>query len=114
MKIRLGSGNNLTVAVSLSTKTFTIFGAFNFDVDPNSITIFDNTIGKWVLGGPDNLATATALPVTYSTEDGYPVFGIQLDVLPEGFDSSDALVICLECPDDVAIYNATEFNHVTA
>lgn len=114
MKIRLGLGNHLAAAVSLSTKTFTIFGAFNFDIDATSITIFDNTIGKWVLGGPDNLATATALPVTYSTEDGYPIFGIQLDVLPDGFDSSDALTIFLECPDDVAIYNAIEFNHPTA
>ena len=55
--------------------------------------------------GPTGLTAASANDITFS--GGLPVQQIQLSSAPSGAASGDTLVIITECPDDVAIYNAT-------
>lgn len=105
MKIQIGLGNAVSCAFNPTAKTLTFTGAYNFDVEPGNLSVWDSTISQWILGGPTGLVAASANPITFT--GGLPVQQIQLSAAPSGAASGDTLVILTECPDDVAIYNAT-------
>lgn len=104
MRIKIGVGNAVTVAYDKVAKTLVFTGAYNFDIDPSGVEVYDTTISAWILG---NGATVTqAVTATISI----PNTTIQTLTLSEVLSASantDTLVIYCECPDDVAIYNAT-------
>lgn len=105
MKIKIGEGNAVTCAFNTTNKTLTFSGAYNFDIEAGNTTVWDSTISEWILGGPTGLVAASANDIAFS--GGLPVQQIQLSAAPSGAASGDTLVIITECPDDVAIYNAT-------
>ena len=105
MRIRIGQGNAVSAAFNPTARTLTFTGAFNFDIEPASMKVWDSTISQWVLGGPNSTVSASAAPVTFS--GGLPVQTIQLSAAPSGAASGDTLVITCDCPDSVAIYNKT-------
>ena len=104
MRIKIGVGNAVTVAYDKVAKTLVFTGAYNWDIDPSGVEVYDTTISAWLLG---NGATVTkAVTATISI----PNTTIQTLTLSEVVSASangDTLVIYCECPDDVAIYNAT-------
>ena len=105
MKIQIGTGNSVSCAFNPTAKTLTFTGAYNFDIEPSGTSVWDSTVSEWILGGPTGLTSASANSITFS--GGLPVQQIQLSAAPSGAASGDTLVIITECPDDVAIYNAT-------
>ena len=104
MRIRIGQGNAVSAAFNPTARTLTFTGAFNFDIEPATMDVWDNTISQWVLGGTST-TSASANAITFS--GGLPVQTIQLDKVPAGAASGDTLVITCDCPDSVAIYNKT-------
>lgn len=104
MRIRIGQGNAVSAAFNPTARTLTFTGAFNFDIEPATMDVWDSTISQWVLGGTST-TSASAAPITFS--GGLPVQTIQLSAAPSGAASGDTLVITCDCPDSVAIYNAT-------
>lgn len=106
MKIKIGLGNAVSCAFNPTAGTLTFTGAYNFDIEPTGISVWDTTISEWILGGPTGTAAASANPITFS--GGLPVQQLQLlSAAPSAAASGDTLVILTECPDDVALYNAT-------
>lgn len=105
MKIKIGEGNAVSCTFNPTAKTLTFTGAYNFDIEPENTSVWDSTISQWILNGPTGLVAASANPITFT--GGLPVQQIQLSAAPTGAASGDTLVIITECPDDVAIYNAT-------
>lgn len=105
MKIKIGEGNAVSCTFNTTEKTLTFTGAYNFDIEPGNTTVWDSTISAWILNGPTGLTAASANPITFT--GGLPVQQIQLSDVPGTAASGDTLVIITECPDDVAIYNAT-------
>lgn len=105
MKIKIGTGNAVSCAFNTTAKTLTFTGAFNFDIEAGNTTVWDSTISEWILNGPTGLVSASANDITFT--GGLPVQQLQLSAAPSGAASGDTLVIITECPDDVAIYNAT-------
>lgn len=103
MKIKLGLGNAVTCAFNASAKTLTFTGAYNFSINETSIAVWNTTRSAWMLGEA-SLATGTTA-VTLSA--GLPVYTITLSDVPASSANSDTLVITMDCPDDVALYNAT-------
>lgn len=104
MRIKIGEGNAVSAAFNPTAKTLTFTGAYNFSIDPSSLNVWDNTISGWVCGGTSTTA-ASAAPITFT--GGLPVQVIQLAAAPSGAASGDTLVITCECPDAVALYNAS-------
>jgi len=104
MRIKIGVGNAVTAAYDKANRTVTFTGAYNWDIDPSGVEVYDTTISAWLIG---NGATVTkAVTATISI----PNTTIQTLTLSEVVSTSantDTLVIYCECPDDVAIYNAT-------
>jgi len=104
MRIRIGQGNAVSAAFNTTAKTLTFTGAFNFDIEPATMDVWDSSVSAWVLGGTST-TSASAAPITFS--GGLPVQTIQLSAVPAGAASGDTLVITCDCPDAVAIYNKT-------
>ena len=104
MRIKIGVGNAVTAAYDKANRTVTFTGAYNWDIDPSGVEVYDTTISAWLIG---NGATVTkAVTATISI----PNTTIQTLTLSEVVSTSAntyTLVIYCECPDDVAIYNAT-------
>lgn len=105
MRIKIGEGNAVSAAFNPTAKTLTFTGAYNFDIEPATLKVWDSTISEWVLGGPGSTISASAAPVTFS--GGLPVQVIQLTAAPSAAASGDTLVITCECPETVALYNAS-------
>lgn len=105
MKIKIGEGNAVTCVFNPTAKTLTFSGAYNFDIEAGNTTVWDTTISQWILNGPTGLVSASANDIAFT--GGLPVQQLQLSDAPSGAASGDTLVIITECPDDVAIYNAT-------
>ena len=104
MRILIGTGNSVSAAFNPTAKTLTFTGAYNFDINPSTLDVWDSTISQWIVGGTST-ASASANTVTFS--GGLPVQQIQLSAAPSGAASGDTLVITCDCPDSVAIYNKT-------
>jgi len=104
MRIKIGEGNAVSAAFDPTAKTLTFTGAYNFDIEPATLNVWDSTLSTWVLGGTSTNA-ASAAPVTFS--GGLPVQTIQLAAVPASAASGDTLVITCNCPDTVALYNAS-------
>lgn len=104
MRIIIGQGNAVSAAFDPTEKTLTFTGAYNFSIDPSSLNVWDESVSAWVVGGTSTTA-ASAAPVTF--DGGLPVQVIQLASAPSGSASGDTLVITCDCPDSVAIYNAS-------
>lgn len=105
MKIKIGTGNAVSCAFNPTAKTLIFSGAYNFDIEPSNINVWDSTLSTWLLGGPTSTVSASAEDVTFS--GGLPVQTIRLSAVAASAASGDTLVITTECPDDVALYNAT-------
>ena len=105
MRIKIGEGNAVSAAFDPTAKTLTFTGAYNFDIEPATLKVWDSTISEWILGGPTGTVSASAAPVTFS--GGLPVQVIQLTAAPSAAASGDTLVITCECPETVALYNAS-------
>ena len=108
MKILVGTGNSITATFSVSAKTLTFAGAYNFDIVPENITVWNTTRSAFMLG---ETGTATCT-VAYTNVAGLPVQTVTLSALPASSADGDSLVIFLEIPNDVAIYNAIVNNAV--
>ena len=104
MRIKIGEGNAVSAAFDPTEKTLTFTGAYNFDINPATMDVWDVTTSEWILGG-DTTVSASAAPVTF--DGGLPVQVIQLTDAPSGAASGDTLVITCDCPDTVALYNAS-------
>ena len=104
MRIRIGQGNAVSAAFNPTAKTLTFTGAFNFDIEPATMDVWDSSVSAWVLGGTST-TSASANAITFSGD--LPVQTIQLSAVPAGAASGDTLVITCDCPDSVAIYNKT-------
>lgn len=104
MKILIGTGNSVTTTFNPTEKTVTFSGAYNFDISPENTSIWDSTTSSWVLGGGTTVS-ASAEEVTFTA--GLPVQTLRLSAAPSGAASGDTLVIITDCPDSVALYNAT-------
>lgn len=102
MKIKLGLGNLMTWTYDKAAKTITISGAYNWDIDPSSVEVYNNTIGAWMVG--NGAATCTNTLTTTST--AHPLQTLTLSSVPSSSANGDTLSIYCECADDVAIFNA--------
>ena len=103
MRILIGTGNAVSAAFNPTAKTLTFTGAYNFDIEPATLDVWDSTLSAWVVGGTST-TSASAAPITYS--GGLPVQTIQLSAVPASAASGDTLVITCDCPDNVALYNS--------
>ena len=108
MRIKIGLGNSVTAAYDKTAKTITFTGAYNWDIDPTSVEIYDVTTGVWILGNGATVTTAVTATAAFSNTTGaQPLQVITLSEIFSGSANGDTLAIYCECPDDVAIYNAT-------
>lgn len=110
MRIKIGLGNSVTVAFDPTTKTLAFTGAYNFDLYETGISVWNTTRSAFMIVG--QLPPVGDPPVyppikTITYVGGLPVQTLTLSSIPASAASGDALVITCECPDDVAIYNAT-------
>lgn len=104
MRIKIGEGNAVSAAFDPTAKTLTFTGAYNFDIEPATLNVWDSSVSAWVVGGTST-TSASANAITFS--GGLPVQTIQLSAAPSGAASGDTLVITCDCPDAVALYNAS-------
>jgi hypothetical protein len=106
MKILIGIGNAVTTTLDTTAKTLTFAGAYNFDIIPEgSFQVYSTTAGKY-------LYDAFSLPSITATASNSFTAGLNVQVvtfsaIPSGIENSDTLVIYCDCPNDVALYNAT-------
>lgn len=108
MRIKIGLGNSVTVAYDKVAKTLTFSGAYNWDIDPTSVEVYDTTISAWILGNGATVTNAvTATNAFSNTATVHPLQVLTLSEIFSGSANGDTLAIYCECPDDVAIYNAT-------
>ena len=104
MRIKIGVGNSVTVAYDKVAKTLVFTGAYNWDIDPSGIEVYDTTISAWLLG---NGATVTSAVTATASFANTTIQTLTLSEILSASANTDTLVIYCECPDDVAIYNAT-------
>jgi hypothetical protein len=103
MKIRLGLGNLVTYTFNPTAKTLAVTGAYNFDIEPQNLEVYDGSLSAYIYGG-DSTASATVAR-TY-TSASRPLQTVTFDKVPAGAASGDTLYVYCEVPDDVAIFNA--------
>ena len=107
MKIKIGLGNLITAAYDKVAKTVTFTGAYNWDINPTSVEIYDNTISAWILGNGATVTKAvTATVAITTTSTAHPLQTLTLSEIFSASANGDTLSIYCECPDDVAIYNS--------
>lgn len=106
MKILIGTGNAVTTTLNTTAKTLTFAGAYNFDIIPDgSFQVYSTTGGKYLYDAPTMPdVTATA---SNSFVAGLNVQVVTFSAVPAGISNGDTLVIYCDCPNDVALYNAT-------
>ena len=105
MRIKIGLGNSVTVAFNVTAKTLAFTGAYNFDLYETGISVWNTTRSAWMIVGQ---IPGTETPIkTIVNVAGLPVQTLTLSSIPAAAANADVLVITCECPDDVAIYNAT-------
>ena len=110
MRIKIGLGNAVTVAFDVTAKTLTFTGAYNFDLYETGISVWNTTRSAFMIVGQlpgtgDPIVYPPIKTITYV--GGLPVQTLTLSSIPAGAANGDTLVITCECPDDVALYNAT-------
>ena len=110
--IKLGYGNALAAAFDASAKTVTITVLYNCDITIGSIkSIYNTTRSAYMYGGNETPPT-TGTPsgvVTSSISTGVPIFTLTLNSLPASSANGDSLIILLDMPDDIALFNAMTF-----
>jgi hypothetical protein len=106
MKILIGTGNAVTTTLDVTEKTLTFAGAYNFDIVPEgSFQVYSTTASKYLYDAfslPSITATASN-----SFSAGLNVQVVTFSEIPSGIADGDTLIITVDCPPDVAIYNAT-------
>ena len=106
MKILIGTGNSVTTALNVTAKTLTFNGAYNFDIIPDlSFQVYSTTASKY-------LYDAKTMPNVTATASNSFVAGLNVQVvtfsaIPSGIADGDTLVIYVDCPDNVALYNSS-------
>ena len=106
MKILIGTGNAVSTTLDTTAKTLTFAGAYNFDIIPSgSFQVYSTTASKY-------LYDAFSLPSITATASNSFVAGLNIQVvtfsaIPAGIANGDTLVIYVDAPNDVALYNAT-------
>lgn len=103
MKIKLGLGNLITYTFNPTAKTLAVVGAYNFDIEPQNLEVYDVALSAYIYGGD---STTTASVSRAFTPVGLPVQTATFSAVPAGAASGDSLSVYCEVPDDVAIYNA--------
>jgi hypothetical protein len=103
MKIKLGLGNLITYSFNPTAKTLAVTGAYNFDIEPQNLEVYDVALSAYIYG---NDSTATATVSRAFTAAGLPIQTVTFDKVPAGAASGDELSVYCEVADDVAIYNA--------
>jgi len=112
MRIKLGLGNLVTYSFNPSAKTLAVTGAYNFDIEPQNLEVYDGTLSAWIYGGD---STASIVAISGSTDQfvartyspaSLPLQTVTFSAVPSGAASGDALAVYCEVADDVAIYNA--------
>ena len=103
MKIRLGLGNLVTYTFNPTAKTLSVIGAYNFDIEPENLEVYDAALSAYIYG--NNSTTTATVALTY-TPASRPVQTVTFDKVPAGAASGDTLYVYCEVPDDVAIFNA--------
>ena len=112
MRIKLGLGNLVTYAFNPTAKTLAVTGAYNFDIEPQNLEVYDGTLSAWIYGG-DSTASIVAVSGyadqfvqrTYSPA-ALPLQTVEFSVVPASAASGDTLSVFCEVPDNVAIFNA--------
>ena len=115
MRIKIGLGNSVTVAFDVTAKTLTFTGAYNFDLNEDGLLVWNTTRSAWMIVGqlPPTGSGTEEDPYVYPpvrTETyvgGLIVQTLTVSTIPAGAANGDTLVITCDCPNDVAIYNAT-------
>ena len=114
MIIKIGLGNSVTTTLDVTAKTLTFTGAYNFDLNEGGLSVWNTTRSAFMIVGQIVTGSGTILdpyvypPVrTESYVGGLIVQTLTLSSIPAGAANGDVLVITCDCPDDVAIYNAT-------
>jgi len=108
MRIKIGLGNSVTTTYDKVAKTVTFTGAYNWDIDPTSVEIYDTTISAWILGNGATVNTAVTATIAFSnTATVHPLQVLTLSEIFSASANGDTLAIYCECPNDVALYNAT-------
>ena len=111
MKVKLGLGNLVTYTFNPTAKTLAVSGAYNFDIEPQNLEVYDGTLSAYIYGGN---STATIVPIvtngplvtrTYSPA-ALPLQTVKFSSVPAGAASGDTLAVYCEVADDVAIFNA--------
>jgi len=103
MKIKLGLGNLITYTFNPTAKTLAVTGAYNFDIEPQNLEVYDGTLSAYIYGG-NSAATATVARTFIPSS--LPLQTVTFSAVPAGAASGDTLAVYCEVPDDVAIYNA--------
>ena len=106
MRIVIGTGNAVTCVFSASAKTLTFSGAYNFDINLSGLTVYNATRSAYMWGDPSIPAVTGTGPV-FTRVAGLLVQTITLSAVSASAADGDSLVVMTDCPDDVAIYNAT-------
>lgn len=103
MKIQLGVGNSVTAVFGAAAKTLTFSGAYNFDIDPSSLSVYNVTRSAYMIGGTSkNTGTVATTLVA-----GLLVQTVILSAVPASSADADSLVIYFECPSETALYNSS-------
>lgn len=105
MKILIGTGNSVTTTLNTTAKTLTFNGAYNFDIIPSGSFQVYSTTGAKYLYDAKTMPDVTA-EVTNSFVSGLNVQVVTFSSIPSGIANSDTLIIYVDCPDNVAMYNA--------
>jgi hypothetical protein len=103
MKIKLGLGNLVTYTFNPTAKTLSVIGAYNFDIEPENLEVYDIALSAYIYG---NNSTTTATVARTYTAAARPLQVVTFDKVPAGAASGDTLSVYCEVPDNVAIYNA--------
>lgn len=102
MRIKIGTGNDITVTFAAAAKTLAFAGAYNFDIEPENLIVWNTTRSAFMIG---NTSTVTGTVAT-TWSGGLPIQTVTLSAVPASSADGDTLVILVECPDSVALYNA--------
>ena len=112
MKIKLGLGNLVTYTFNPTAKTLAVSGAYNFDIEPQNLEVYDTALSAWIYGGD---STASIVAISGSTDQfvartyspaSLPLQTVTFSAVPSGAASGDTLAVYCEVPDDIAIFNA--------
>lgn len=109
MRIQIGVGNAVTTVTSVSAKTITFSGAYNFDISTDQLSIYNVTRSAYVFwqdpqGTANRVTTDGAVATTVAGAITQTITFV--GDFPASAADGDVLLIYLECPDVIATYNA--------